>query len=457
MSNPPYEQARQTPPSRAPAAGSTKHLQVGTLHSHEEMAQHGSGAHGGVGQHDPHAGEHAGHDEAMFARPFWVSLALTIPVVVYAELFQELFGYTAPRFPGSDWLAPVLASVIYWYCGWVFLTGAMSELRSARPGMMTLVALALTTAYVYSLAITFGVVGGMPFYWELATLVTIMLLGHWLEMRAVGSAQSALKELARLLPDIAERVVDGRTEEVLVADLRPDDLVLVRPGAQVPADGTVEEGKSDVDESMVTGESRPVSKEPGAGVIGGTVNGSGSLRVRVAKTGDETVLAGIMRLVQEAQTSRTRAQALADRAAYWLTLVAVGVALLALVGWTLVRGFDNYTLERAVTTLVSLPARARPGHPAGDRHLDDPLGPPRHLSARPDGPRDGARARRRGLRQNRDADEGRAGPRGHRGSRRLGRGTGDRARGSGGGRQRAHGGSGAGRCRSCARAARSER
>jgi Cu2+-exporting ATPase len=192
----------------------------------------------------------------------------------------------------------------------------------------------------------------MPFYWELATLVTVMLFGHWMEMRAVGSAQSALHELAKLLPDTAERLVDGRTEVVPVDQLRPGDLVLVRPGMQVPSDGLVEEGQSQVDESMMTGESRPVDKRPGAEVIGGTVNGSGSLRMRVAQAGDQTVLAGIMRLVQEAQTSKTRAQALADRAAYWLTLIAIGVALIALIGWSLARGFDNYTLERVVTTLV---------------------------------------------------------------------------------------------------------
>jgi Cu2+-exporting ATPase len=288
----------------------------------------------------------------MFARPFWIALILTVPILLYAEPIEHLLGYTAPRFPGWALLVAVLASVIYWYCGRVFLTGAISELRSRQPGMMTLVALAISTAYFYSLAITFGLVEGMPFYWELATLVTVMLLGHWMEMRAVGSAQSALQELAKLLPDTAERVIDGRTEIVPVDRLRPGDLVLVRPGMQIPSDGVVEEGQSQVNESMMTGESRPVDKRPGDEVIGGTVNGSGSLRARVAQAGDDTVLAGIMRLVQEAQTSKTRAQALADRAAYWLTLIAIGVALVALVGWSLARGFDNYTLERVVTTLV---------------------------------------------------------------------------------------------------------
>ena len=313
------------------------------------------------GVHVGHAPEgaahdaHAGHSEAMFSRRFWVCLVLTLPVVLYAEHLQLLLGYAAPAFPGSGWLEPLLGSVIYWYGGWPFLTGAVAELRARRPGMMTLVSLAITTAYLYSLAVTFGLVQGAPFYWELATLVTIMLLGHWLELRAVGSARSALNELARLLPDTAERVADaatGRTDRVPVTALRPGDLVLVRPGARVPADGAVEDGRSQVDESLLTGESRPVDKGPGDAVIAGAVNAAGSLRVRVTRIGDDTALAGIMRLVAEAQTSRTRAQALADRAAYWLTLVAVAVALLALIGWTLAVGFNDFTLERVVTTLV---------------------------------------------------------------------------------------------------------
>ncbi|HEX8598298.1 MAG TPA: heavy metal translocating P-type ATPase [Chloroflexia bacterium] len=311
--------------------------------SHASQASHAShGAHGG----------HAGHSEEMFKRPFWISLILTLPVLFYSELFQEIFGYTAPQFPGSEYLNLVLGSIIYWYAGRVFLTGAIDELRQVTPGMMTLVALAITTAYGYSVATTFGLVEGMPFYWELATLVTIMLLGHWMEMRAVGSAQSALNELAKLLPDTAERIVGDTTERVPVSELRTGDLILVRPGSQVPADGLVEEGQSQLNESMMTGESKPVSKAPGSEVIAGTVNGSGSLRVRINRTGEQTMLAGIMRLVQEAQTSRTRAQALADRAAYWLTIVAVGVAAVTLVAWILARGFDDYTLERVVTTLV---------------------------------------------------------------------------------------------------------
>ncbi len=326
-------------------------------HMHEEAHTHTvqEGAHTGHATHNMPAGghaEHARHSEAMFSRPFWIALILTIPVLIYADLFQQVFGYQAPAFPGSQWLEPVLSSIIYWYCGWVFLSGAVAELRAGRPGMMTLVSLAISTAYFYSLAITFGLINAMPFYWELATLVTIMLLGHWMEMRAIGSAQNALRALAKLLPDMAERIVDGRTESVPVSTLQVGDLVLVRPGGQVPADGEVIEGESQVNQSMLTGESRPVDKRPGDEVIAGTINGTGSLRVRVTRTGEQTMLAGIMRLVEEAQHSKSRAQALADRAAFWLTLIAIGVALLALIVWTLLRGFGDYTLERVVSTLV---------------------------------------------------------------------------------------------------------
>ncbi len=343
--------------AEAHAEDAAAELQAAAVHGHEHMPADEHAAHtqqqmdhSGM-QHSQHSG-HAGHSTAMFSRPFWIALVLSIPILVYAPLIQDLLGYNAPQFAGVRWLTPVLSSIIYWYCGWVFLAGAWNELRSRQPGMMTLVALAISTAYFYSLAITFNLVSGQPFYWELATLVAIMLLGHWMEMRAVGSAQSALNELAKLLPDTAERITADGSETVPISALQDNDLVLVRPGAQIPADGQVEEGESKVNESMVTGESRPVSKTAGSEVIGGTVNGSGSLRVRITRTGDQTMLAGIMRLVDEAQNSRSRAQALADRAAFWLAIVAIGAALIALVAWTLARGFDNYTLERVVTTLV---------------------------------------------------------------------------------------------------------
>lgn len=327
--------------------------------SNEENERHQShtspaGSHE-YNQHSTDQGHqgHSGHSPDMFQRPFWISLVLTIPILFYAELFQSLFHYQAPAFPGSFWLEPILASIVYWYGGWVFLSGAVSELRARRPGMMTLVALAISTAYFYSLALTFGLLSGMPFYWELATLVTIMLLGHWMEMRAVGSAQSALNELAKLLPDMAERLApDGSIQSVSVNELREGDLVLVRPGAQIPADARVEEGSSQVNESMITGESRLVDKQPGDEVIAGTVNGTGALRARVNRIGEQTLLAGIMRLVAEAQQSRSRAQALADRAASWLTVAALGVALVTLLAWTVAQGFNTTTVERVVSTLV---------------------------------------------------------------------------------------------------------
>jgi P-type Cu2+ transporter len=317
-------------------------------HGAEHQAHRTSSSHADHMVHD----KHTGHSEAMFRDRFWIALILTIPVLIYSEMIQHLLGFYPPAFPGSTWLAPGLSSLIFWWGGWVFLKGAIDELRSRQPGMMTLVAMAISTAYGYSIAIDLGLVEGISFYWEMATLVVIMLLGHWLEMRAIGSAQSALNELAKLLPDTAERIVEGHTEQVPVSALQMNDLVLVRPGAQVPADGQVEEGKSQVNESMITGESRPVDKQPGSEVIAGTVNSSGSLRVRISRTGEQTMLAGIMRLVAEAQNSRSRAQDLADRAAYWLTFVAIGVAVVTLLGWALARGLDDYTLERVVTVLV---------------------------------------------------------------------------------------------------------
>lgn len=326
----------------------------------QELREHAPHAHGQSAPHaDTHAQQqtshnaHAGHSPDMFKRPFWVSLVLTIPIIAYSEMIQMLLGYRLPTFPGSAYIGLILGSVIFWYGGWPFLSGAVGEIRNRTPGMMTLVALAITTAYAYSVAITFGLVAGMDFYWELATLVTIMLLGHWLEMRAVGSAQSALNELAKLLPDTAERVRgDGQTETIAVADLRVGDLVLVRPGAAIPADGIIKQGESQLNEAMITGESRPVHKQPGAPVIAGTVNGSGALRVQIDKIGAQTALAGIMRLVAEAQNSRSQAQDLANRAAFWLTWVALGVALITALAWSNIAGLSGTTLERVVTVLV---------------------------------------------------------------------------------------------------------
>jgi len=299
----------------------------------------------------PPPSAHAGHGAELFRDRFWVSLALTIPTLVWSDLLQGWLGYAAPRFPGSAYVPAVFGTAVFVYGGRVFLQGAVRELRDRRPGMMTLISLAITVAFVFSLAVTLGF-AGMPLWWELATLVTVMLLGHWMEMRSVAQAGGALRELAKLLPDTAVRVVDGRTEEVPVAALRVGDVVLVRPGASIPADGVVREGRSAVNEALVTGESRPVEKTRGDEVIAATVNGAGSLRVEVTRTGEATTLAGIMRLVAEAQTSRSRAQALADRAAFGLTLVAIGAGAVTLVAWLLIGADAAFTVERVVTVLV---------------------------------------------------------------------------------------------------------
>jgi P-type Cu2+ transporter len=299
------------------------------------------------GQHD----KHAGHSVEMFRDRFWLTLALTIPTLIWSHELQAWFRYTAPAFPGSAYIPPVFGTAVYVYGGRVFLQGAVQELRDRLPGMMTLIGLAITVAFVFSLAVSLGY-QGMALWWELASLVTIMLLGHWIEMRSIFQAQGALNELARLLPNTALRVVGDTTEEVGIGDLREGDIVLVRPGAGIPADGTVQSGTSDVNEAMITGESRPVRKEPGAKVIAGTVNAEGSLRVQVTGIGDGTALAGIMRLVEQAQASRSRAQALADRAAFVLTLVAIGSGTLTLVVWVALGAEMAWTIERVVTVLV---------------------------------------------------------------------------------------------------------
>jgi P-type Cu2+ transporter len=288
----------------------------------------------------------------MFRRKLWGTLLLSIPTLVWAPMIQQWAGYHAPGGPAaSRWIPAVFGTLVFGYGGWVFVRGARGELADRRPGMMTLITLAISVAFVFSLAVTFGF-PGMDLWWELATLVTIMVLGHWVEMRSIAQARGALQELARLLPDTAVRIVGERTEEIPAAAVAVGDLVLVRPGASVPADGIVRGGTSDVNESMITGESRPVPKAPDAHVIAGTVNGSGSLRVEVTGTGEKTALAGIMRLVADAQTSRSRAQALADRAAFLLTIVAVVAAALTLVGWFLAGAPAAFVVERVVTVLV---------------------------------------------------------------------------------------------------------
>ncbi|MGH7662680.1 MAG: copper-translocating P-type ATPase [Gemmatimonadaceae bacterium] len=287
----------------------------------------------------------------MFRDRFWLSLMLTVPTLVWGHMLQSALGYTAPRFPGSAWIAPAFGTAVFLYGGRVFLQGALREIRDRVPGMMTLIALAICVAFVFSVAVTIGF-RGMPLWEELATLVTIMLLGHWIEMRSISQAQGALSELAKLLPDMATRVRGEETEDVPLAELREGDIVLVRPGANVPADGVIRSGSSSVNESMVTGESRPADRGEGDHVIAGTVNGSGSLRVEVTGTGEGTALAGIMRLVDQAQSSRSRAQTLADRAAFVLTLVALAAAVVTLIVWLVLRAEPAYAIERVVTVLV---------------------------------------------------------------------------------------------------------
>jgi Cu2+-exporting ATPase len=286
----------------------------------------------------------------MFRDKFWLSLALTIPVVFWSTDVQHWIGYTAPSFPGSGFIPAILGTVVFVYGGLVFIRGAWGELADHKPGMMTLISLAIMVAFGTSLAATFGLFE-IDVWWEVASLITIMILGHWLEMRAISQARGALNALAALLPDTAERVMGADTQSVQLSDLRVGDIVLVRPGARVPADGTVVEGAADVDESMITGESKTVPKVAGAKVIAGTVASGGSLRVRITAIGDETALSGIMRLVATAQASGSRTQALADRAAAILFYVAVASGAITFTYWWL-SGDPEHALVRTATVLV---------------------------------------------------------------------------------------------------------
>jgi Cu2+-exporting ATPase len=330
----------------------------GSGHEHEHVVDHEPHDHG---QHD--AARHAGHDdhtghvdhsghEFMFRRKFWVSLILSVPVILYSEAVQDWFNFGMPVFAFSEWLVPLFSIIVFVYGGWPFIEMAIPEFKSRKPGMMALISLAISVAFIYSLATTIFSLGE-SFYWELVTLIVIMLLGHWLEMRSVRQASGALDELAKLMPDTAERLLpDGSTQTVKLAQLIPGDKVLVRPGASVPADGEVVEGSSEVNEAMITGESRPVNKEPGARVIGGTINGDGSLRVQIIATGKDSAIAGIMRLVEQAQQSKSRTQLLADRAAGLLFYTALLAAALTGLLWFLAIGWDIEILKRVVTVLV---------------------------------------------------------------------------------------------------------
>ena len=337
-------------PGDGPSSGVRRHGDHAmTGHDSQDAMANGAmdhAAHGAGGAHD----RHAGHSVAMFRDKFWLSFLLTLPVVVWSMDLQEWLGYTAPVFPGSDWIPPVLGTVVFVYGGWVFIRGAVGELRDRQPGMMTLISLAIVVAFVTSWAGTLDYFE-VEIWWELATLITIMLLGHWLEMRSIAQARGALAALAELLPDTAERVTDAGTETIPLSALAVGDVVLVRPGARVPADGVVADGEADVDESMITGESRSVAKQPGATVIAGTVAAGGSLRIRIDAVGEQTALSGIMRLVEAAQASASRAQALADRAAALLFYVALIAGTVTLAFWWL-QGDQEGALVRTATVLV---------------------------------------------------------------------------------------------------------
>ena len=307
---------------------------------HAEHAGHGGGGHG----------KHAGHHVEMFRRRFWISLLLAIPVVATSHMVMGWFGYDLD-FAGMEWVGPVLGSVIFFWAGWPFLEGGWREIKQRRPGMMLLIAMAITVAYVASMATSLDAFD-LDFWWELALLVTIMLLGHWQEMKALGQAQDALAALAALLPDEAERIgADGVVEVIAIEELGPGDVVLVRSGARVPADGEIVDGSAELDESMITGESKPVAKGVGERVVAGTVSTDSAIRVRVDAIGDDTALAGIQRLVAEAQQSRSRAQVLADRAAALLFYVATAAAAVTAVVWTAI-GDGDAAVVRVVTVLV---------------------------------------------------------------------------------------------------------
>ena len=304
-------------------------------------------------QNSSHAAhdKHAGHRPEMFRDRFWLSLVLTLPVVYFSEQFQAWFRYEAVSFAGSEFINPLLGTVLFFYGGLVFLRSARHELLAGKPGMMTLISLAITVAYVYSMAVAFGL-PGEAFFWELATLLVIMLLGHWVEMASVQSASNALAELASLVPDSAHKLISDQVQEVDVKSLVQDDKVLIRPGEQVPIDGVVIDGSSSVNEAFLTGESSPVVKSLGSEVVAGSVNGEGALTIQVTRTGDATTLSQIQRLVQEAQSSRSRFQNLADRAAGWLFYVAVGAGSVTFVIWLLASQDLQQAIARTVTVLV---------------------------------------------------------------------------------------------------------
>jgi len=299
------------------------------------------------GGHDTHEG----HVTSSFLTKFRITLALAVPIFFYSEMAHMLFGLRGPEFQGREYVMLLIGSVVFFYCGWIFIAGAYREMRARLPGMMTLIAIAITTAYLYS-AVSILAGTGHDLLFELASLIAIMLLGHWIEMKSVQGAKGALRELAKLLPDTAEVIREGKTTTIPLAELHTGDIVLVKPGAKVPADGVIIEGRSEIDESIITGESRPLVKAEGDALVAGSINGDGSLHVKVAKIGEHTFLAGVMRLVAEAEGSKSRLQMLSDRAALYLTFVALGAGGLTFVLWLLADAGIVFATERLVAVLV---------------------------------------------------------------------------------------------------------
>ncbi|MGC9316489.1 MAG: copper-translocating P-type ATPase [Armatimonadota bacterium] len=331
----------------------------GPHHDHEQHHEHTD--HEGH-DHEPHEDRetHAGHHEMMvadFRTRFWVSLVLTVPLLALSPTIQQwaeqLAGLPALTFPGDSYVLLALAVAIYVYGGWPFLSGLIDELREGRPGMMTLIGVAISVAFFYSGAVTLGVEGKV-FFWELATLIDVMLLGHWIEMRSVMGASRALQELAKLMPDEAHRITEGgEIEDVPVNELQAGDRILIKPGEKVPADGTVTEGESALNESMLTGETTPVERSRGDEVIGGSINGDGSLTVEVERTGEDSYLSQVISMVEEAQQARSRGQDLANRAALWLTIIAISAGVITFVAWLLGSAHEvEFALERSITVMV---------------------------------------------------------------------------------------------------------
>ncbi|WP_024476705.1 heavy metal translocating P-type ATPase [Arthrobacter sp. CAL618] len=319
----------------------------------DQHEDHGHQTPPGGADHEVHShGEHAGHSTAMFKNKFWLSLILAVPVVLFSHMFATIVGYTPPDFLGAMWISPILGTIIFFYGGAPFLKGGVTEIKSRQPGMMLLIAMAISVAFIASWVTTLGIGDfNLDFWWELALLVVIMLLGHWMEMRALGSAAGALDALAALLPDEADKVTDAGIETVPVSSLATGDVVLVRSGSRVPADGEIVDGAAEFDEAMITGESRTVQRTVGEVVVAGTVATDNAVRVRVTAVGADTTLAGIQRLVAEAQASSSKAQALADRAAALLFYFALGAGIITFIAWILLGSPDDAVI-RTVTVLV---------------------------------------------------------------------------------------------------------